>query len=491
MKAIHPHMIRVLSVLIAVVLCAGQFGCKDDAHAPHAGHEEHGEHNEHRGHDVHDEPSVDVVRLTGEQLKEAGVVIAPLGGGTISRQLTLPGEIAFNANTMAHITPRVPGIAVEVHAHLGDEVKPGRLLAVMESSELGQAKIDYLTSVQTLDQARADLERQRTISTNTDTLLALLKGRPTLEELQDKASGLVVGENKGRLITTYAKMTTSRANNKREQSLRQQGLSTQSDLLAAEEAFNSARAEYFAALEDISFRYQVRLTQAQQAYRVAETAMNNAERRLHLLGLSDDKVKSIQSEPDTAISRYELQAPIAGRIVAKHISVGEKTSGEQLVFTIADLSTVWLNISVYAKYLSDIHEGQNVTVTAGERTAAGRISYIGSTLSESTRTVIARVVLENKDVSWRPGEFMTVHIEISKDQVKRAVPVGAVQTFEGKSVIFVQDEDGIEPRPVRLGRRSEQMVELLAGPEVGAPVVMKNSFLMKSELGKSAAGHEH
>ena len=484
----------VLAMLIAAALGIAATGCnRPPPPPPEVADRGHGEGGPVPGHSGGDEPDEhsDVVRLTAEQLAEAGVVIAPLGGGTIVSGVALPGEIAFNADAVTHITPRVPGIAARVEAYLGDEVKAGQILAVLESSELGQAKIEYLTALAVQEQARADLARQGTISASTESLLALLKAEPSLEELQSKAAGLRVGENKGKLITAYAKLITGRANHERELSLREQGLSTEVEALAAREAFNSGQAEYFAAVEDISFHYQAQLTQAERAHRVAESSLGNAERRLHLLGLSDQKVRSIQTEPDTEISRYELSAPTAGRIVSKHITVGEKIDGQEPVFTIADLSTVWLNISVYAKYLGAVQEHQPVTVTAGNRTAEGEITYLGSTVSESTRTVIARVVLQNGQRQWLPGQFITVQIETGRETVARAVPVGAVQTFAGRPVVFVQDEEGIEPRPIRPGRRDDQTVELLDGPPLGTPIVVKNSFLIKAELGKSAAGHEH
>ena len=153
---------------------------------------------------------------------------------------------------------------------------------------------------------------------------------------------------------------------------------------------------------------------------------------------------------------------------------------------------MWLNIAVYERYLTQIREGQSVAVHVNGRDASGRVIYVSAMLSEGTRTVTARVVLENDDRAWRPGEFVTVRIETGQENVARRVPIEAIQEWEGQSVVFVQDDDGIEPRPVRLGLRSDQFVELLGDDlPIGALVVVKNSFLMKAELGKSSAGHEH
>ncbi len=468
----------MLAAFTAIGGC-GRHGTDPHDDEPNPGRAERNEHGE------------DLVRLTSAQLNEAGVVLAPLAGGTIATHLTLPAEIGFNTDNLVHVTPRVPGIVAEVHAFIGDEVVQGQLLAVIDSPDLGQAKIDYLTALQALSEAQADLDRQRIISTNTEALLAVLKAEPSREALQAEAAELRIGQNKGRLISAYAILQSARANYQREQTLRTQNLSTQADLLAAQEAYNSALAEYLAVYEDIDFRYHADLMQTQRAFRVAESAVSNTNRRLHLLGLRPDQIGAIETEPDTAISRYELYAPIAGRIIAKHLSIGEKVEEEEPAYRIANLSTVWLNISVYAKYLDQIHEGQQISVTAGDRQADGTISYVGSTLLEATRTVLARMVLDNRERRWRPGEFVTVHIETGRVAADRAVPVEAIQIYEGAQVVFVQDERGIRPHPVQIGRRNDELAELLDGPPVGARIVVQNSFLMKAELGKSAAGHGH
>ncbi len=468
---------RVLSIIAAVAV-GGCGSGTPDARDDHVAEDEEG----HSG---------DIVRLTGEQLAEAGVVIAPLTGGTVATHLLLPGEIGFNLDNFVHVTPRAGGVVTEVHAFTGDEVRSGQLLAVLDSPELGEAKIGYLTAVRELSQAQADVERQRTISANTEALLILLKTDPSLESLQVEAATLRIGQDKGRLISAYAKRYAARANYQREQSLREQNLGTQADLLAAQEAYNSGIAEYLSVFEDIDFRFSADLMQAEQGLRVAESAVSNADRRLHILGMLQEQIDAIESEADTAISRYELHAPVTGRIVMKHLSVGERITEEESAYSIADLSTVWLNVSVYAKYFQAISEGQTAVVVADDRKASGRISYVSSAVSEATRTIIARIVLDNTDRRWRPGEFVTVQLETSRDEVPLAVPIQAVQIYEGQDVIFVQDEDGIEPYPVELGRRSHELIELLKGPPVGTPIVVRNSFLMKAELGKSAAGHGH
>ncbi len=462
-------------------------GCTDES-----SHDQHQHAADVHSQDESGEEHADVVQLTNEQLAASGVRLAPLAGGVIKTHISLPAEVGLNEDAVAHLTPRAAGIVAQVHGYLGQEVAPGAVLAIIDSPALGEARIAYLQAAQARSIADAELDRRRTISANTETLLDILREQPELDALRTRAAELRIGENKGQLISAYVKLRAAETNYARERELSGKGLSTQSDLLAAQEAYNSSQAEYLAIFEDIDFSFRTHLLEAQRAASISASAVENAERRLHLLGLSEEQVDRIADEPDINVARYELTAPTAGRIIDKHITPGEKVGDDAAVYTIADLSTVWLNISVYIQYANQIAEGHEVIVRSGERETTGVVDYISAIASEGTRTVTARVVLDNTKRTWKPGEFVTVRIETDEVTADRVVPIDAIQTFEGRQVVFVQDEDGIEPRPVQLGRRNDVNVELLGDDlPLGTPIVVANSFLIKAELGKSAAGHDH
>jgi len=488
----------ILAAILAMQGCDGGGGqasksahSENDKHDDGDSHEDHGQAEEGEG-EQGEEHGGEVVILSPEQLEQAGVVIEPLSGGTLTTHITLPAEVGLNQDAVLHVTPRVPGIVSEVNGFLGHDVSQGDLLAVLVSPELGEAKIVYLQAIQSKEIADAELNRQVTISKNTRKLLEILNSDPSLDDLREGVADLRIGTNKGRLLSGYARVRSAEANYAREQELRAKGLSTESDLLAAQEAYNSTQADYFAAYEDIDFTYQLRLQEAQRAARVASSTVDNAERRLHLLGLSDDQVSGLDKEHNVDVARYTLTAPASGRIVMKHITPGEKVDTENPVYTIANLDSLWLNISVYTQYAGQITQGQSVVVRTGQRKTTGVVDYISAVVSESTRTISARVVIDNTDRSWKPGEFVTARVETGQSPAVRIVPLDAIQTYEGRDVVFIQDEDGIEPVVVHLGRRNDVSIELLGDDiALGTPIVVRNSFLMKAELGKGTAGHEH
>lgn len=462
---------------------------QDESHNAHSGDNEHDEDDDHVGHDEHSE---NVVKLTVEQLRENGVVIMPLGGGEISTKIMLPAEIGLNEDAVVHVTPRVSGIVTHVSGFLGQEVVAGDVLAVLESPELGEAKIEYLQMMQAKQIASDELHRQETISKNTAKLLKVLSRGPSVDDLHQEVSGLRIGLNKGRLLSAYAQMKLGSSRYVIEQELDDKGLTTKAELVAAQELYISTQGQYMAVYEEVDFSFRVKLQEVQQTLVVATTAAKNSERRLSLFGLTQEQIKQVSVESDRNIARYELVAPTNGRLVSKHITPGEKVGSDSSVYTIADMRTVWVNISIYSQYAESIEAGQRVTVRVGNQTATGVVEYISAIVSDSTRTFAARVVLDNTDDVWKPGIFVTAHIETESSFAKRIVPMNAVQTFGGYTVVFMQGDDGIEPVQVALGRKNDEHVELLGDDiALGALVVVENSFLMKAELGKSSAGHQH
>lgn len=204
-----------------------------------------------------------------------------------------------------------------------------------------------------------------------------------------------------------------------------------------------------------------------------------------------DILAVIQSNASAA--PYDVTSMIEGVVIEKHVALGEFVRDDADLFVVADLSTVWVNISVYARFLADVKRGQEVRITSaglGEK-ASGAIDYIGPIVGETTRTGVARVVLPNPERTWQPGLFVTAHIMVSEARVQVAVPDAAIQTIDGREVVFVREGDAFTARPVDTGRRSHDLVEIVGGLAPGEDYVAEGSFIFKAELGKSEAGHEH
>jgi cobalt-zinc-cadmium efflux system membrane fusion protein len=243
---------------------------------------------------------------------------------------------------------------------------------------------------------------------------------------------------------------------------------------------------------------------AQNAVREVEIQVRAAEQALHALGVSHAALEKLAANPEQSMTRFEVYAPISGRILEKHVSIGESVSTESELFLIADLSSLWVNLSVSQKDLPKVREGQKVhirfspveagaaaTEPGGIPDAEGTIKYIDALVSEDTRTATARVVLSNPNGQWKPGMFVTGLVAVDSSSVGVLVPLDAVIKFEEQETIFIQDDHGFEPRTVTLGRQSGTHVEVLSGLKAGERYVAKGAFMVKAELGKSEAGHGH
>jgi len=214
---------------------------------------------------------------------------------------------------------------------------------------------------------------------------------------------------------------------------------------------------------------------------------------LHALGFSDDYLGQLPSQPDVSYIRYEVIAPFDGVIIEKHVALGEVQKEDAESFRIADLNSVWVILGVYQKEIPSIRVGQSVLISAGHGIPdmEGEISYIGPLVGEQTRTATARVVLPNRAGQLRPGLFVTGRVTLSTVPVPILVPKTALQTIDEKTVVFVEDEDGFEPRAVTVGRSNGTHVEITSGLKPGQKYVSAGAFTLKAQLAKGSFGDAH
>ncbi|MFE1597478.1 efflux RND transporter periplasmic adaptor subunit [Methylobacterium sp. ID0610] len=242
---------------------------------------------------------------------------------------------------------------------------------------------------------------------------------------------------------------------------------------------------------------------AKAVYTEAALRQDLARQKLSALGLNAAEVaklaKQDEATPNTSTLRqYELRSPLTGRIVERKVDIGTAVGKEgdpSDLYTVADLSTVWIDLSVSTADLAKVREGAPVAVKAGqedgERQEQGKVIFVSPLLNADTRSARVVVALPNKDMAWRPGTYVTAEVEVAQDRVPVRVPKAALQTVEGKRVVFVRTDEGFEKRKVELGRSDDDAFEVVSGLKPGEDIAVGNSFLLKAELGKSEADHDH
>jgi len=197
-------------------------------------------------------------------------------------------------------------------------------------------------------------------------------------------------------------------------------------------------------------------------------------------------------ESNESLQVYAVKSPIAGVVTARNVSAGE-TVEQQSLFTVSDLTTLWAELAVFPRQLSRVRPGQAVLLRSGDGalSASGRISHIAPMSTSGTQAVTVRVPVDNAGHRWRPGINVSAGIVIAEVQAPVAVQATALQSVDGQRAVFVPHEGGFAPRAVQVGQSDDEYVEITAGLAAGDLYVARDSFLVKAELEKAGAAHEH
>lgn len=197
----------------------------------------------------------------------------------------------------------------------------------------------------------------------------------------------------------------------------------------------------------------------------------------------------LEIEANESLKRYSITAPISGIIIEKHANVGE-FSGEQALITLANYEQVWVELNVFSQDAALIRPGQTVTMRRDGATTESRIGYITPAPGDSPY-LVARVAVENTKGQWSPGAFVESDVEIDTINVPVVVDSRALQSIRDEQVVFIQQGDTYEVRPLKLGASDGHHTEVLAGLNSGDRYVVKNSYILKADLEKSGASHDH
>lgn len=351
--------------------------------------------------------AVQLENLPGAGTAQELVRVAPLKRAPLARAARLTGEVTFDETRVAHISPRVEGVARRVFVTRGAQVKAADPLLEMDSIALGKLRSAYL-------QARARLK-------------------------------------------------LARHNHRREKTLFEQRIASAKELL-----------------------------QAEAALREAEIALSAAQDQLRLVGLPAPR------GPGSGGGRLLLRAPLAGVVVSGHVVPGERIAPDREVFTVADLSRVWVQARAYERDLSSLlaaeAQGQalaaEVSVAAFEgRAFSGKVAYVGKVMDPRSRTVEVRVLVDNAGGLLRPGMFARVTVALPGSGSALQVPAEAVMEDEGQRFVFVEARPGLFlRRDVTLGPRVAGAHAVQRGLRAGERVAVRGAFLLKSDILREKMG---
>lgn len=423
---------------------AGHVAAAPAAHDEHAGHADEAKSaaKAEAGHDAHahegegegeGEAHLDEVTLTGEAIAQNGIKVAPASQSELSETLAVPARVSYNTEAMAHVGTPVQGRVAEIKARLGEQVKAGDTLLVIDSPALGEAQSDYLQKRTQTEAARAMMEVARTAAERARRLYA--------------GKGISLGESQRR------------------------------------------EGDYQAALGTL---------------RSAEAAQSAAENKLRLWGMSKGEVAQLVKSGEVN-PRYSVHAPLSGAVVQREATLGEVVGPErEALLVLADLKTLWVLADVPESALQRLAPGAAARISVDAlpgQSFSGKVTYLSPEMDRNTRTVQARIEIENKNLPLKAGMFAQAALALGGErQTALAVPEAAVQDFEGGPTVFVADAatpGKFAARPIKVGLSAGGMVPVLTGLEAGTPIAVEGAFVIKAELakgimeGKTCSGHDH
>ena len=433
--------------------------------------------------------SSSTIKFDSAKQAAAGVRVAPVLRRTSNDAIRVTGKIAVDEDRLAHVYSIVEGVLRKADVKLGDDVKAGQELALVDSREVGQIKLDLARRRLEVGFAKTNFQWADTIHKNTQSMIAELLKNPPVPELEDRFRSQPMGDNRHLLVAAYATLQKTQADYNRLNTLREQNVGVEKDFIRAKADFESAAAAYQALLEQLRFTTKQSLLEADQKLQEALTGERMSRAQLLILGYTEKAVDALDPLSEgAAVAHYSIQAPFNGTITAKHAVLSEQVGPQHQLFELADLSRVWLNADVFEKDLSTLDHVVDKRVKFHAAGYPGReftaeIAHTGSAVDEKTRAIRVVAVAENPDRVLRPGMFVEVLLPLPAERPTIVIPSSAVLGSGADAYVFVEKAPAeFERRSVRLGRTVDEHVQIESGLSDGERVVVAGAFALKSEL---------
>jgi RND family efflux transporter MFP subunit len=426
------------------------------------------------------------VKFARDRWESAGIKTEPAAAAPLLDYAWRTGRVVMNEERVAHLFPPVEGIVREVRAKLGQDVAAGQVLAVVDSKEVGQAKLDLVTARVALT---AETEREqwiRTTAANTIALIAAVDaGKPALD-IDAAFKDRPVGDRRQTVMTAY----TTRNQLKAQYDAQRENMAVSPATFRKTEAdYQAAEAAYRALVEEMKFQAKQQARQAELKLKETAAAFDVARTRLLTLGYTPGQVEKMDPVAEgPAASHFEVKAPFPGTVVGKHAVQSERVNAQFQLFELTDLSGVWVQADAFETDLPLVRglTGKTVMFRApgagiGERPAT--VFYAGDLVDRASRTVTVTATAPNPDRVLKPGMYIEVGLPRGSSAPVLQVPAAAVQWDHGKAFVFVlTGNDDFRQVDVELGREAGDRYEVKAGLKAGDAVVTEGAFVLKSEL---------
>lgn len=450
----------------------------------------------------------------------------------IATGVSVVGQIQANSDKQVAVRPWATGIIREVHARLGQKVKRGDPLVVLDSPEIGTARLNLRSKQRELSTARFEARWKSDIAANVALLIPELKKgiserRSAVSDddehmdtpprhpakpapaifsystdarlIEKQFAGKHLGTYRATLLQAYAEFDIASHEEQKQAYLRSKDIVGEHPALVARHTREGIQAKLEAAIEQVQFDAAQEERLAVQGVRLAEAAVIDAGQRLRILGVAEN-IQNLLDQADLAnkiardedVTFYRIAAPFDGTIIKRDASFSQKADLNDVLFVVADLRSVWVTANVTESdvdKLPRIKDGSfrmSATAYPGREFSA-RLLSVGATVDPQTRTLPVLAQAENAEDLFKLGMFVRIHLDSSAIESVLTVPAAAAVEIEGQNFVFVPAKQSpghrsFALRPVELGPQTGDRLVVKAGLTQGEQIVSAGSFMLKSEL---------
>ena len=443
------------------------------------------------------------VVLSAAKFQAAKLTTAPARYDQLSTELGVPGRIEVNADRRIDIRPRAAGVVREVHAFLGQNVKRGDSLVTLDSPDVGTCRLNLRAKQRELNTARIEAKWKSEVAAAVALLIPEIRKGTDPAVIEKEFADKPLGSYRGSLLQAYAEFDIASHEEEKTAGLLRQEVIGEHPAVVALHTRQGLQAKLYATIEQVKFDAAQAKRLADQQVRKAESDVIDAAQRLRILGVHED-IRELLDHADKAdklavdenVTVYQITAPFDGTIIHKDAVLSQKADLNDVLFTVADLNTVWVTANIAESDVASVPKirGGAIRLSAtayGTRLFPAQLLSVGAMVDPQTRTVPLLAQSNNHDGLLKPGLFVRILLDSPTTKRTLTVPHAGVVEIEGKSGVFVPaktggtaatDQHAFTFLPIETGRDAGDRVVVKSGLKEGDVVVASGAYQLKSEL---------
>ena len=438
------------------------------------------------------------VVLPEGKFRQAGIQVEPVQEIEMPKEVAVTGKVEADPNHRVDIRARAGGVVRTVPVLPGTKVKKGDTLVVLDSPDVGSARLKVREKQRELATVRVEAAWKTEIAANVRSMIDQFRKGVEAQALIKEFAGKSLGTSRGTLISAFADLEIAAHEQEKQTELRAQNIKGEHMLFVAQHLREGAQGKFDAALESVGFQVAQDDRIAKQMVRNAEEMVVDAAQRLRILGVAED-INDLLAHPERAsalpsgsedLVAYPVVAPFDGTVVTTSTVRSQRVEPTDTLFMLADLSKIHAVANVHESNFGLLPglAGGKIRVTSAaypDRAFESRMLYIGSEVDPSTRTVRLVSETDNPDGLLKLGMAINLVLDTAATQKALTVARASIVEVEGKGpCVFVpgEGERTFVIRPVKLGREALGRQVVAQGLKRDDKVVAHGAFLIKSEL---------